>query len=137
MHTRSGCVLTAEALAHFFQMAGRIPEAMDWYQRFVNHTNSLMWEPVQRVFAAYCLLAKDSLQKRDRVNAAKNLNRLFGLWYGADSDLQLRRDAIALRRQLDWPSLQSSTYGQGIQPQVHLQGLDVGRPVVAPLRPNV
>lgn len=94
-------LLTEEALAHFCQMAGRTREAVQWYERFVNEANRLMWEPQQQIFTAYYLLATDYMQLGDRTKAAKSLNVLLSLWSRADSDLRLRHDALALQRQLN------------------------------------
>jgi tetratricopeptide (TPR) repeat protein len=92
--------LTIEARAYFYQSAGKTQDAIIWYERFVNDQGTLFWEPQQRVFTAYSALADDYLQKGDRVNARANVDRVLQLWAGADSDLPLHSDMLALQHKL-------------------------------------
>ncbi len=101
--------LIIEARAHFYQFAGDNQEAIIWYTQFVTDEGTLMWEPQQRIFAAYYVLANDYLKQGDLADAADSLDHLLRPWAGADSNLRLRRDALELQNTLRQKQLTPSS----------------------------
>jgi eukaryotic-like serine/threonine-protein kinase len=86
--------LSAEALAHAYQQAGRTNEAITAYEQFLSQQNrALLWEPQQRWLAAHYALGVDYLARGDRDKAKKTIRQLLDLWKGADPNLPLRKQA--------------------------------------------
>jgi eukaryotic-like serine/threonine-protein kinase len=80
--------LSMEALAHAYQQAGQIDQAIASFQKMLNSTGpSLSWEPQQRWLVARYTLATDYSSRGDKQKARDTLANLLYLWKNADADL--------------------------------------------------
>ena len=80
--------LSQEALAHAYQQAGQIDQAIASYQKMLSSTGaSLSWEPQQRWLVARYTLASDYSWRGDNQKARDTLAALLDLWKNADPDL--------------------------------------------------
>jgi DNA-binding winged helix-turn-helix (wHTH) protein/tetratricopeptide (TPR) repeat protein len=80
--------LSQEALAHAYQQAGQIDQAIASYQKMLSSTGpSLSWEPQQRWLVARYTLASDYSSRGDNQKARDMLAALLNLWKNADPDL--------------------------------------------------
>jgi DNA-binding winged helix-turn-helix (wHTH) protein/tetratricopeptide (TPR) repeat protein len=80
--------LSQEALAHAYQQAGQIDQAIASYQKMLSSTGpSLSWEPQQRWLVARYMLASDYSSRGDNQKARDTLAALLNLWKNADPDL--------------------------------------------------
>lgn len=85
---------SVEALANAYQRAGKIDEAITWYEKFLSQENrSIAWEPQQPWLAAHCTLAADYLAKGNREKAEQTVGQLLKLWKEADPSLLLLKQA--------------------------------------------
>jgi tetratricopeptide (TPR) repeat protein len=98
----SAATLTCESLAYINQRAGNLPEAIHWYEGFLNNGNdrAISWEPQQRVFDAWFALAQDYEKQGNTARAKLELDNLLSHWKNADPGLPLLREAQRLRSQL-------------------------------------
>ena len=96
-------VLVRESLGYIYQKMGNFDEAVEWLRKFTDARSSqaLGWEPQQRLFNAYFLLAQDYQQKGDRDAAKLALNEILSGWDHADPDLPLLKRALRLRDTLN------------------------------------
>jgi len=84
----NGTALSMEALAHAYQQAGQIDQAVTTFQKMLSSTGgSLSWEPQQRWLAARYTLASDYSSRGDKQKARDTLATLLTLWKNADPDL--------------------------------------------------
>jgi DNA-binding winged helix-turn-helix (wHTH) protein/tetratricopeptide (TPR) repeat protein len=80
--------LSVEALAHAYQEAGLIGQAIASFQKMLSSTGpSLSWEPQQRWLVARYTLASDYSSRGDQQKARDTLATLLNLWKNADPDL--------------------------------------------------
>jgi DNA-binding winged helix-turn-helix (wHTH) protein/tetratricopeptide (TPR) repeat protein len=80
--------LSQEALAHAYQQAGQIDQALGSYQKMISTTGpALSWEPQQRWLVARYTLASDYSSRGDNQKARDTLAALLNLWKNADPDL--------------------------------------------------
>jgi len=80
--------LSIEALAHVYQQAGQIDQAIATFQKMLRSTGgSLSWEPQQRWLVARYTLASDYSSRGDKQKARDTLATLLTLWKNADPDL--------------------------------------------------
>jgi eukaryotic-like serine/threonine-protein kinase len=80
--------LSTEALAHAYQQAGQIDQAVATFQKMLSSTGgSLSWEPQQRWLVARYTLATDYSARGDKQKARDTLAALLTLWKNADPDL--------------------------------------------------
>jgi eukaryotic-like serine/threonine-protein kinase len=98
----SAATLTCESLAYISQQAGNLPEAIRWYEQFLNYGNdhAIGWEPQQRIFDAWFVLAEDYQKHGETARAKATLDNLLTRWKNADSNLPLLRRARLLQGQL-------------------------------------
>jgi DNA-binding winged helix-turn-helix (wHTH) protein/tetratricopeptide (TPR) repeat protein len=98
----SAATLTCESLAYVNQRAGNLPEAVHWYEQFLNNGNdrAISWEPQQRTFDSWFALARDYQKQGDVARAKSALDNLLTRWKNADPDLPLLHDAQRLRSEL-------------------------------------
>ncbi|MGH9535095.1 MAG: winged helix-turn-helix domain-containing protein [Terriglobales bacterium] len=93
--------LATEARAHAAWRAGDFARAARWYRRVLGPTDSYIgWEPQPRKQVAYLDLARSELALGHRAAAQAALTSLLRLLAGADPDLVLRRQALALAAEL-------------------------------------
>ena len=84
----NGTELSMEALAHAYQQAGQIDQAVTTFQKMLSFPGgSLSWEPQQRWLAARYTLASDYSSRGDKQKARDTLATLLTLWKNADPDL--------------------------------------------------
>ena len=80
--------LSMEALAHAYQQAGQIDQAIATFQKMLRSTDgSLSWEAQQRWLVARYTLASDYSSRGDKQKARDTLATLLTLWKNADPDL--------------------------------------------------
>ena len=80
--------LSTEALAHAYQQAGQIDQAVATFQKMLSSPGgSLSWEPQQRWLVARYTLATDYSSRGDNQKARDTLSTLLTLWNNADPDL--------------------------------------------------
>ena len=80
--------LSTEALAHAYQQAGQIDQAVATFQKMLSFPGgSLSWEPQQRWLVARYTLATDYSSRGDNQKARDTLSTLLTLWNNADPDL--------------------------------------------------
>jgi DNA-binding winged helix-turn-helix (wHTH) protein/tetratricopeptide (TPR) repeat protein len=80
--------ISQEALAHAYQQAGQIDQAVASFQKMLNSTGpSLSWEPQQRWLVAHYTLATDYSTRGDKQKARDTLATLLNQWKNADPDL--------------------------------------------------
>ncbi len=91
---------TSEMLAYIYQQAGKLDDAISWYEQFLSSQRALGWERQQEVFQAHYMLARDYQQKGDRARAMREVSQLLDLWKNADPNLTLLKKAHALRDEL-------------------------------------
>jgi tetratricopeptide (TPR) repeat protein len=93
--------LSIETLAHTYQVAGNLDQAVVWSEKLASPLCGLtFWEPQQRWAYARYQLAVD-YQKRGQIEKARQtLGTLLDLWKDADADLPLRNAALRLQAQL-------------------------------------
>ena len=85
-----------EALAHAYQQAGKIDEAVASYEKMLSSIDpSLGWEPQQRWLEARYALALDYSSRGDKQKARETLATLLNLWKNADPNLHLLKQAKA------------------------------------------
>ncbi len=98
----SAATLTCESLAWMNQRAGNLPEAIRWYEQFLNKGNdgAISWEPQQRIFDAWFALAQDYERQGDTVRAKLELDNLLTRWKNADPGLPLLKQARQLQERL-------------------------------------
>jgi len=93
-NSENSTAFSVEALASAYQQAGKMDDAIIWYEKFVSQDNdAIAWEPQQLWLAAHCTLAADYLAKGDREKAKQTLNQLLSLWKDADPGLPLMKQA--------------------------------------------
>ncbi len=98
----STAAVVCESLAHTYQQMGKFDEAAKWYLQFLNNGNShaIGWEPQQRLFDAYYMLALDYEHSGDHNQALNMLNALLDAWKKADPNLPLLKKARLSRVQM-------------------------------------
>jgi DNA-binding winged helix-turn-helix (wHTH) protein/tetratricopeptide (TPR) repeat protein len=80
--------LSTEALAHAYQQAGQLDQAIATFQKMLSFPGgSLSWEPQQRWLIARYTLATDYSSRGDNQKARDTLSTLLTLWKNADPDL--------------------------------------------------
>jgi tetratricopeptide (TPR) repeat protein len=80
--------LSMEAVAHAYQQAGQIDQAVATFQKMLSSAGgSLSWEPQQRWLVARYTLACDYSSRGDKQKARDTLATLLTLWKNADPDL--------------------------------------------------
>lgn len=80
--------ISQEALAHAYQQADQIDQAIASYQKMLSCSGpSLSWEPQQRWLIAHYTLASDYSSRGDLQKARDTLSTLLTLWKNADPDL--------------------------------------------------
>jgi eukaryotic-like serine/threonine-protein kinase len=96
-------VVVRESLGYIYQKMGNLDEAIEWLRKFADARNShaLGWEPQQRLFDAYFLMAQDYQQKGDREDAKNTLHPILIEWDHADPNLPLLKRALRLRDTLN------------------------------------
>ncbi len=95
-NTEHHTAFAVEALANAYQKAGKVNDAITWYEKFVSAPNeSIAWEPQQPWLTAHATLAADYLAKGDREKAKQTISRLLDLWKDADTNLPLLKQAKA------------------------------------------
>ncbi len=96
-------VVLRESLGYIYQKMGNLDEAIEWLRKFTDARSSqaLGWEPQQRLFDAYFLLARDYQQKGDREGAKNALQDIFMHWDHADPGLPLLKRSMRLRDTLN------------------------------------
>ncbi len=96
-------VVVRESLGYIYQKMGNLDEAIEWMRKFTDSRSSqaVGWEPQQRLFDAYFLLAQDYQQKGDREDAKNTLHAIFVEWDHADPNLPLLKRALHLRDTLN------------------------------------
>jgi eukaryotic-like serine/threonine-protein kinase len=95
-NSENSTAFSVEALASAYQRAGKMDDAITWYENFLNQGREpIAWEPQQPWLAAHCTLAADYLSKGDREKAKQILSQLLNLWKDADSNLLLMKQAKA------------------------------------------
>lgn len=93
--------ITLDALAHTYQMAGDIPQAIAWYEKLLKSpTSTIGWEPQQLWFEDHFVLAEDYLLQGQRAQALSTIEALLQYWKEADKDLPLKKQSIELRSRL-------------------------------------
>jgi tetratricopeptide (TPR) repeat protein len=86
--------LSVEALAHAYQQAGEIDNAVALYENMLVLTDlPLGWEPQQRWLEARYTLATDYSVRGEKPKARETLGTLLNVWKGADPDLPLYQRA--------------------------------------------
>jgi len=97
-NTENSTAFSVEALASAFQQAGKMEDAITWYEKLLSlQIRAIGWEPQQLWLAAHCTLTNDYLAKGNREEAKQTIGRLLDFWKDADPDLSLRRKALELR----------------------------------------
>ena len=93
--------LATETIAHAYQHAGNLDQAIVWYEKLSNPLGPLaFWEPQQRLAFARYQLAADYQQCGQTEKARESLATLLGLWKDADANLPLRKAALHLQARL-------------------------------------
>lgn len=97
--------LSSEALAHAYQVTGKMNDAIAEYARFVSpEDEDILWEAQQRWLAAQYTLAFDYAAVGKRDKAKQTIGRLAALLKGADPDLPLWKQTSAEYAKLQQPS---------------------------------
>lgn len=93
--------LTIEALAHAYQQAGKMDDAIVWYEKLLNWPldKCIFWEPQQWWLAAHYALASDYLARGDREKSKQTIGLLLDLWKDADPNLPLKAQSLLLSHQ--------------------------------------
>lgn len=100
-NTENTTAFTVEALARAYQQAGKMDDAIAWYEKLLGQQNrAISWETQQLWLVAHVTLASDYLAKGDRQKTKQTLDRLLDLWKDADPDLPLRKKALDLRARI-------------------------------------
>ncbi|MGA7569060.1 MAG: winged helix-turn-helix domain-containing protein [Terriglobales bacterium] len=98
---RSVNYLSIEALAHTYQMAGNLDQAIVWYEKLGGPLDGLsFWEPQQRWASSRQQLALDYQKRGQTEKARQTLATLLHLWKDANGDLALRKASLNLQSQL-------------------------------------
>ena len=93
--------LAPETIAHAYQRAGNLDQAIAWYEKVSGPLGYLtFWEPQQRWAAARFQLAVDYQQRGQTEKARQTLTTLLDLWKDADQNLPLRKAALQLQARL-------------------------------------
>ncbi|MGC2530926.1 MAG: tetratricopeptide repeat protein, partial [Candidatus Acidiferrum sp.] len=93
-NTENSTPFSVEALASAYQQAGKIDDAITWYEKLIGLQNrAIGWETQQLWLAAHVTLAADYLAKGDREKAKQTIGRLLNLWKDADPNLRLLKQA--------------------------------------------
>jgi eukaryotic-like serine/threonine-protein kinase len=88
--------LSIEALAHGYQQAGNMDEAIASYEKMLGSAQrGLGWEAQQRWLEARYTLAEDYVVRGNTQKARETLEALLNLWKDADADLPLLKRAKA------------------------------------------
>jgi len=100
-NTENSTPFSVEALASAYQQAGKVDEAITWYEKLMGLQNrAIGWEPQQLWLAAHSALTTDYLAEDNREKAKQTIGRLVELWGDADPDLPLRKKALELRARI-------------------------------------
>jgi eukaryotic-like serine/threonine-protein kinase len=98
---RSVNALSVETLAHTYQLAGDLDEAIVWQEKLASPLCGLaFWEPQQRWAFTRYQLAVDYQRRGQTEKARQTLATLLALWKDADVNLPLRKAALQLQAQL-------------------------------------
>jgi DNA-binding winged helix-turn-helix (wHTH) protein/tetratricopeptide (TPR) repeat protein len=99
MYGRSVNALSVETLAHTYQLAGNLDQAIVWHEKLASPLGSglAFWEPQQRWASARYQLAVDYQKRGQTEKARQTLATLLDLWKDADANLPLRKAALLLQ----------------------------------------
>jgi DNA-binding winged helix-turn-helix (wHTH) protein/tetratricopeptide (TPR) repeat protein len=102
VYGRSVHALSVETLAHTYQLAGNLDQAIVWHEKLASPLGCglAFWEPQQRWASARYQLAVDYQKLGQTEKARQTLATLLDLWKDADADLPLRKAALHLQTQL-------------------------------------
>ena len=90
--------LATETIAHAYQQAGNLDQAIVWYEKLASPLGPLtFWEPQQRWASARYQLAADYQERGQPAKAKQTLSTLLDLWKDADGNLPLRKAALQLQ----------------------------------------
>ena len=93
-NTENTTPFSVEALASAYQQAGKMDDAIAWYEKLLSlQHRALGWETQQLWLAAHATIAADYLVSGDREKAKQTLGRLLALWKDADPNLPLLMQA--------------------------------------------
>ena len=92
---------TIASLARAFDLAGRRPQAIEYYVKLIaGGRASLGWEPQQAWIVAHMRLAEIYLDQAEKEKAARVLQAVTRLWRDADQDLPLSARLQKLQKAL-------------------------------------
>jgi DNA-binding winged helix-turn-helix (wHTH) protein/tetratricopeptide (TPR) repeat protein len=93
--------LAIETIAHAYQRAGNLDQAIVWYEKLASPVGPLaFWEPQQRWAFARYQLAVDYQERGQTEKARQTVATLLDLWKDADANLPLRNSALQLQSRL-------------------------------------
>src|SRR5580658_8246629 len=93
--------LAVETVAHAYQRAGNLDQAIVWYEKIANSLGPLaFWEPQQRWASSRYQLAVDYQAHGQTEKARQTLATLLDSWKEADANLPLQKAALRLHAQL-------------------------------------
>jgi eukaryotic-like serine/threonine-protein kinase len=93
--------LATETIAHAYQRAGNLDQAIVWYEKLASPLGPLaFWEPQQRWASARYQLATDYQERGQPAKAKQTLSTLLDLWKDADANLPLRNATSQLQSRL-------------------------------------
>jgi serine/threonine protein kinase/tetratricopeptide (TPR) repeat protein len=93
--------LATETVAHAYQRAGNLDQAIVWYEKLDSPLGLLaFWEPQQRWAFSRYQLAADYQERGQTEKARRTLATLLDLWKDADANIPLRKAALQLQARL-------------------------------------